>query len=60
MLCVFICILYSFDSHDSMYFAWFVTYDDRGRRKAITLFGGGVGLGSSWTQVNMELEKILK
>lgn len=28
-------------------------------RKAIAGFGGGIGLGSSWTKVSMELENIL-
>ena len=29
-------------------------------RKAVTLFGGGLGLGSAWTRVSMEIEDILK
>lgn len=29
-------------------------------RKVVTLFGGGVGLGSAWTRVSMEIEDILK
>jgi hypothetical protein len=29
-------------------------------RKAITTFGGGVGLGHAWTRCSMELESILE
>lgn len=31
-----------------------------GARKAITGFGGGVGLGAAWTKTSMELEEIFK
>ena len=31
-----------------------------GARKAITGFGGGVGLGAAWTKTSMELEAIFK
>mmetsp|Transcript_24856 Transcript_24856/g.23879 ORF Transcript_24856/g.23879 Transcript_24856/m.23879 type:complete len:82 (+) Transcript_24856:103-348(+) len=31
-----------------------------GARKAITAFGGGVGLGSAWTKTSMELEDLLR
>ena len=29
-------------------------------RKAITAFGGGVGLGSAWTRTNMDIEETLE
>ena len=31
-----------------------------GARKVIAGFGGGLGLGSSWTKVSMELEDLLR
>mmetsp|Transcript_15618 Transcript_15618/g.21362 ORF Transcript_15618/g.21362 Transcript_15618/m.21362 type:complete len:88 (-) Transcript_15618:305-568(-) len=31
-----------------------------GARKAITAFGGGVGLGSGWTKCSIEIEELLK
>lgn len=31
----------------------------RGSRKAITAFGGGVGLGSAWTKTNIDLDHML-
>ena len=30
-----------------------------GARKALTGFGGGIGFGSAWTHVSMELENLL-
>lgn len=47
------------DLGDNVSFCFSLIVNSSGR-KAITLFGGGVGLGSSWTRVNMELEDILK
>mmetsp|Transcript_51948 Transcript_51948/g.60715 ORF Transcript_51948/g.60715 Transcript_51948/m.60715 type:complete len:82 (-) Transcript_51948:463-708(-) len=29
-------------------------------RKAITGFGGGVGFGSAWTRISLDLEDVLK
>lgn len=31
-----------------------------GARKALAGFGGGIGFGSAWTNVSMELENLLK
>lgn len=29
-------------------------------RKAITAFGGGIGLGSAWTRTSMDIEEMLE